>query len=69
MESVKPGWRHHPAFGKVVLGKLLHTMGKILVERAAAVSTQIQFLRLNSCFEAVLAGCSSQLGSDAAGMF
>lgn len=69
MESVKSGWRQHPASGKVVLGKLLHTMGKTTADRAAVnLNSQTHFSRLNSCVEAVLAGCRQQLGGDATGM-
>ena len=69
VESVQAGWQQHPAFGKVVLGRLLQNMGKALADRAPSnAGAQTHFTRLDNCTEAVLAGSAPYLGGDAPGM-
>ena len=68
MESMKAGWQQHPAFGKVVLGRLLQNMGKAVADKAPSnAASQTHLIKMDNCTEAVLVGSAPYLGSDAPG--
>lgn len=68
LHSLRPGWQHEPSLGKVLLTRLLQDLHTTVADNVAVNAVNHQrFLRLCSCFDAVLEGCKQTTGSELSG--
>lgn len=68
LESLQPGWQHHPSLGTVLLTRLLQDLHNTVADwMAGTAESHKRFLRLISCIDAVVNGCMQRVGIDLSG--